>query len=229
MSSISDCHFYCLTFNNNEKKKNMLNRFVKLDIPIEFHTGVNLNDYRLRYACNKFCKRQWSITYGHLDIIHNFYVNSDKKYAIICEDDIFIHKNIKDILPKIINDFNNLGLDILLLGYMLPYSINPNDNNIVYKLKKINNKKSELNYHFYPDYLSGTLMYMITKDYAKHLLDNYYINYAGFGSKSFISDKIIIKDGNRALLYPMIALENDEQHDNYHKLCQKVNYNENYI
>jgi hypothetical protein len=70
---------------------------------------------------------------------------------------------------------------------------------------------------------------MITKNFAKTLLDRYYNNFAGFDNNVFMVDKTIIKHGNRALLYPMLAVENDCQKDEYHQLCHKIHYDEVYI
>ncbi len=229
MSSIDNCQFYCLSFNDEERKNNMLERFDKLDIECKFYSGVSYNDKRIKKTLNKFCKRQWCMTYGHLDIIHNFYYHSNKKYAIICEDDICFHIEFKKNLNKIIFDFNVLNLDILLLGYLLPYKINHINLISNYKLKKHMPNESYFKYHEYPDYLNGTQMYMITKKYAKYLIKTYYTNYAGFSDKHFTPDKILIKDGNRALLYPMLAIENDNQKDLYHQLCHNIHVNDCYI
>jgi GR25 family glycosyltransferase involved in LPS biosynthesis len=229
MSSIENCQFYCLTFNNEERKNIMIERFKNLEIPCRFYSGVPYNDKRISNSINQNAKRQWSMTYGHLDIIHNFYYHSDKRYAVICEDDICLHSRLKQILNKVINDFNLLNLDIILLGYLLPYKIGNEHLFINYKLKKDMPCNSYFKYHDYPEYLSGTQMYMITKKYAKYLLKNYYTNYAGIGEKCFNPDKIITKDGNKALIYPMLAIENDNQVDLYHKLCRNIHCNDFFI
>jgi GR25 family glycosyltransferase involved in LPS biosynthesis len=207
----------------------MTERFQKLGIECKFSSGVSYDDKRIKSTLNKYCKNQWCMTYGHLDIIYDFYYHNDKKYAIICEDDICLHFELKKILNKVIFDFNILNLDILLLGYLLPYKLD-NDNLITnYKLKKHMPSESYFKYHEYPQYLNGTQMYMITKNYAKHLLKSYYKNYAGFGDKYFTPDKILIKDGNRAILYPMLAVENEHHKDLYHKLCHNIHYKDFYI
>jgi hypothetical protein len=227
--SILNCEFYCLSFDNESKKKNMEERFDKLDIECKFYSGVNCSDKRIKYSGTIFNSRQWSITYGHLDIIYDFYYNSDKNYAIICEDDIIIHKNIKEIIKNLIKDFDSMELDILLLGYMLPYKIG---NNHIYSNYRIKNEifsNSFFTYHEYPEYHSGTQMYMISKKYAKFILENYYNNFLILMKKQFILDKLFIKQGNRALIYPMIAIENNNQEDNYHILCHKIHYNDWYI
>ena len=45
-------------------------------------------------------------------MIYNFYYKTNKKYGIFCEDDIHIHKDLIEIMPKILLDFNILNLDI---------------------------------------------------------------------------------------------------------------------
>jgi len=229
MISIDSCQFYCLSFNNKERYNRMINRFKNLNIECKFYKGVSHNDNRINKNLNKSTKRNWSITYSHLDMIGDFYFNSDKKFAIICEDDICIHKDVKKIIHNIINDFNILGLDILLLSYMLPYKIGRENLFTNYKLKVVMPEDSQFKYHEYPEYLSGTQMYMINKKYAYYLIDKYYFNYAGIKDQHFISDKILIKEGNKALIYPMIAVEDENQDDLYHQLCHKVHFTENYI
>jgi GR25 family glycosyltransferase involved in LPS biosynthesis len=183
----------------------------------------------MKYVINSYNKRQMSITYGHLDIIYDYYHNSNRKYAIICEDDVMIHKDIKQILRKIMIDFTILDLDILLLGYMLPYKIDNDNMKLNYFLKKPISLHSLYTYHTYPDYQSGTQMYMITKKYAKIILDKYYNNFYELFDKRHVIDKLYIKEGNRALIFPMIAIEDDKQTNNYHKLCHKIHYNESFI
>lgn len=229
MSNISNCQFYCLSFNNEERKNDMTERFKNLGIECKFYSGVSYDDKRIFDSINKHYKRQWCMTYGHLDIIHEFYYNSDKKYAVICEDDINLHIHFKKIFNMVISDFNILNLDILLLGYLLPYKIGDENLFTNFKLKKQMPKESYFKYHEYPEYLNGTHMYIITKKYAKHLLKTYYNNYAGIGDKHFNPDKILIKDGNRALIYPMLAIENNEQTDLYHQLCRNIHFNDYYF
>lgn len=229
MTYLYNCEFYCLSF-NNINKKDMEERFNKLNIECNFYSGLQENDERINKSfLNKFCKRQWSITYSHLDMIYDYYYNTDKKYGIFCEDDILIHSHFNDIMKKVINDFNILELDILLLGYMVPYKLSVDNILSNYQLKKDMPLDSKFKYLNYPQYLTGTQMYMITKKYAKYLLDKYYYNYTSIINKQFICDKILIKNGNRALIYPMLAIENKNQCDLYHKLCNNIHYSEIYI
>jgi len=225
MSSISNCQFYCLSFNNEERKSKMSNRFTKFDIDCKFFYGIQYDDERF---VDTNYKREWCMTLGHLDIINDFYYNSNKRFAVICEDDIYLHINFKNIFNKVLCDFYILNLDVLLLGYLLPYKLGKEELFTNFKLKKSMPKDSYFKYHDYPETLNGTHMYMITKKYAKHLLDNYYNHYSIINDKYFTPDKILIKDGNRALIYPMLAIEEPEQKDLYHQLCHNIHYTDLY-
>lgn len=219
--------FYCLSHNNKQKRRTMEEKFNKLNIDCQFYNGIQDNDSRISYYSNLFNRRQKSITYSHLDIIRDFYFKSDKDYAIICEDDILINKHIVFILDKLIKDFEKMKLNILLLGYMLPYKLERCHVHSEYSIKLPKISDSYYTYHNYPEYLSGTQMYMITKVYAKYILD-YYDNCILL-DKYHLMDKLFIKDGNRALIYPMIAIEDEKQKDGYHLFCHKTHYNEFFI
>jgi len=229
MSSLGICQFYCLSFNDEEKRNKMINRFRTLNIDCNFYNGVQYTDQRINEKLTKYNKRHRSIIYGHLDILYEFYHNSNKNYAVICEDDICIHEKFNENFKKVINDFRFLHLDILLLSYMIPYKIGNDNIYSNFKLKAEMPKTSFFKYHEYPEYLSGTQMYLISKNFAKDLLDNYYSEYISIFENDFIADKIIIKQGNRALIYPMLAIEDKNQTDLYHQLCHKIHYNEIYI
>lgn len=227
MLELSNCQFYCLSY-YKKNEENMKERFRKLNINCKFYSGVDHNNEKIKNnRFNKLKKKQLSMMYGHLNIFKDFYNDKNFKYAIICEDDIMIHDDIKNILKKVIIDFNLLNLDLLLLSYMIPYKISLNGFGVF--TPKINmHPDSIYKYYNYPYYLFGTQMYMITKEYAKYILDEHYLtNYSRMFS--FSLDNILIHAGNKALIYPMLAIENEEQKDPYHKLCHKIHYNKNYI
>jgi hypothetical protein len=224
MLGLSNCQFYCLSFNDEEREINMIKRFDQLHIDCIFYKGVQYTDPRLiNINLSKKLLIEWSCCYGHLDMIYNFYYNSDKCYGIFCENDI--HKQITDILPKVLSDFNILNLDILLLGYLTNFVVNESKEKCGYSLKKKTNKKPIYTYHNYPDNLVGTQMYILSRKHAKYLIDKYYKNYAD-ENNDFISDIIITKDGNRALISPVLAVEEKNNQNNHHKRCHKIHYDE---
>ena len=222
------CYFSCLNFNNEERKIKMEKKFNLLDINCIMYKGVNFEDERIKHININHTKRVFSCMYGHLDMIYNFYHNTDKEYGVFCEDDVYINKYLPNKLHDIINDVKKMKLDILLLGYLITYKIQKND------LDK------EYNYHSYSNDIWGTQMYLLTRTYAKYLLDTYYTDYA---NKSLIdntlvhfsADWTITKNGNRAIVYPMLAVEDGEyksgdfNQDKFHTDCYLANINEEFI
>ncbi len=225
MTPLKNCKMYCLSFHTT-KRADMIDRFYKFGIDCKFYSGVSENDKRILPSLTKYNKRHLSIAYSHLDIIYDFYYNSQDKFAIICEDDIIIHERFREIMEKAINDCVLLNLDILLLGYLMPYKMH-NENNL--ELKYPMPKKTSFKYYCVPEYMSGTQMYMISRNYARYLIKIYYNNYTEMLNKYFMIDKILTSYSNCALIYPLIAIENCDQKDPYHKLCHKVHHNQSYI
>jgi GR25 family glycosyltransferase involved in LPS biosynthesis len=237
---INNYDIYCLSFNNLKRRTAMENRFKQLDIKCSFYDGVDSNDPRI-FNNNGF--GAWSCMLGHIDMIKNFYENSEKEYGIFCEDDIFIHKDFNKLIPDIIEDFKLMELDVLLLGYLIPFKISSQYNGFEFKSMNNdlnNNSNNDLKYvyHNYPNDLWGAQMYMLTKKHAKYLLDNYNIEYAirtltDNTLQPFSSDWTITKEGNRALIYPMLAVETADKksghqgQDIFHENCKNMNYDPN--
>lgn len=226
MTPIKNCKMYCLSFQDDAKRDAMIDRFHALGIDCKFYFGPSEQDKRISPSLTKYNQRHLSIAYSHLDIIHDFYYHSNEKFAIICEDDILIHTRFREIMEKAINDSIHLQLDLLLLGYLMPYKIHEKT---PFGLKYPMPESALFKYYCIPEYMSGTHMYMISRSYARYLIKTYYQHYSEMENKFFMIDKILMSESNHALIYPMIAVENDEQTDPYHKLCHKVHYTSNYI
>lgn len=223
--------FYCLSFNNPKRKTEMTHRFETIDIDCTFYEGVYFTDNRLiNRNISDGDKRVWSCAYGHLDMIQDFYYNTYKEFGIFCEDDIYIHKNLKTVLLKIILDFKILNLDVLLLGYLVPFKIRADSNG--FSTKHTVHPSASYTYHNFPDNVWGTQMYMLSRTHAKRLIDKYATHYADQTIENkeltpFSADWIFTKEGNRALISPMLAVEDGKSkyadpgqqafHDNCHK------------
>jgi GR25 family glycosyltransferase involved in LPS biosynthesis len=229
---------YCLSLNNEERKQNMKRRFDQIGIDCKVYEGVTFENLRI-YDKNidDKTKRVWSCMYGHLDMINEFYYNSEKEYGIFCEDDLYIHKSFKELLPKIILDFKILKLDVLLLSYLLP--IKPEHYPDTFPIKYGSVTKIPFTFHEYPEDTWGAQMYMMNKSYAKYLLDKYYHNYADSTISNpdlipFSSDWIITKDTKqRALLSPLLAVEDgnfhysDKSQAKFHADCYHIHFDTN--
>ena len=207
---------YVVNYKNEERKNKMTERFNTVEINPIFIKEVHSNDNRLNYNIDISIKRIWSILLQHLDCMKDFFENTDKTHCIICEDDIYISKNITNDIESIITNFDELELDILMLGYLLN---NANINN-------------EYMYHSYPDDIWGTQMYLISRNYAEFLLNKFTPQFAfeNIDTLNYNPDWIITKNGKRALINPMIAVEegvNLSDHEgqiHFHKSCYECNY-----
>lgn len=206
------CSFYCLN-GNSARESHIKETFKNIDISCNFYKGVDKNDPMIIKLVEKYSICIYCM-YGHVNMIHDFYYNTNKPYGIFCEDDILIHKNLKNYLPNIFNDFEALKLDILLLGYLTNFSIREHYIGFDLKSNISTSMESPYKYHNYPFELWGAQMYLISRKYAKVILDNYY-DVIAYMKKSeqdeslppLSSDWTITKNGNRALLFPMLAFE----------------------
>jgi len=234
--------FYCVNFFNEERKKKMQDRFQNLNKELYFVAPVFTDDSRIpKEILSDKEKRTWAIMFQHLDSIRHFYETTEKEYLIVCEDDIMISKYFNEDLPKIIEDFNVFKIDILLLGYLLDISFEPEKHHPKIKQNKdvfsdhdftlLEHPKKYRFYHF-PYHVWGSQMYLIHRKHAKFLIDKYTTTYGIEDRKKchFNPDWTITKDKNHAILYPMLAVEegltdtNDISQNDFHKKCMETNY-----
>jgi GR25 family glycosyltransferase involved in LPS biosynthesis len=223
--------FYCINYKDDERKKRMQNRFKYFNYDLKFVPGVEKTDHRLQNFDDSLDKRTFSIMLQHLDSIHDF-VSSDTdsgsdRYCVICEDDIMISRNLKEDFPEIIRTYNKLNLDVLLLGYLVSFKIEP-----WFTYFPVKEKTDKYYYMGYPDDLWGAQMYFFSLESAKKMLEKYYNNDSAILSDHpFNPDWTLTKFGNRAIIYPMVAVEeggtktDHEMQNSFHLACHKMNYN----
>ena len=133
---------------------------------------------------------------------------------------------MKDKLPQIIHDFEDLKLNVLLLGYLVNHDFKNNflnENSQFYspfQCLKGETKNFEHAYYTYPDDHWGSQLYMLSRKQVEFLVSKYNeINWkkAQDGNpienwKEYSPDWSITKEGNRALLFPMVAVEESKKH-----------------
>jgi len=217
--------FYVINFKDDARKERMIARFDQLGIDLHFVNPVFENDPRMQNT--PLYKRTSSIMLQHLDSIRHFYENTSAKYCIVCEDDINVSKHLHEHLPKIIQDFESMDLDLLMLGYLYPFGLHGNPHFPV--LKTTDN----YTYHKYPDDIWGSQMYLISRKHAETLLNKYTIQFAieQLEIVHYNPDWTITKCGKRALISPMLAVEEGDDKSNhkgqtdFHRLCHLGNYN----
>lgn len=236
---LEKCVFYCVSYNSPERTATMKARFANMDISLNVHTGVQMDDPRLAFAGEDMsAKRLASVFYGHLDNIADFWA-SGKEYGFFCEDDVHIHKRLKDELPTVIRDFNNMDLDILLLGYMTHSPIEWWMANYPLVYDPGANSGVPYRYHRYHREHWGIHLFMISRKYAGELLATYDGEYAARQYKNpskhtvFNPDWILSKHAahnKRALRWPGLAVEDGKgkyEHfgqGEFHRLSHNIQY-----
>jgi hypothetical protein len=204
--------FYCLSFCHPERSESMKNRFAKIGLELNIFEGIPITDSRIanneiRNTPNS-TKRLWSVTYGHLTNIKNFY-DSGKEFGIFCENDVVVNKNLPFFLPNIMEEFNMMKLDSLLIGYMTTYKLE--DWMQGYSLKHYFPDRP-YKYLNYPNHQWGIHGLMINRKGAEHILEKYWNRADEYimDESNFSPDWTITKTGNRALITPMFIVENGE-------------------
>jgi hypothetical protein len=199
-------NFYTFSFNNPERKANMIRQFAEENIPLTFVNPVESTDPRVEKAPDNL-KRLWSITLSHLDMLTEF-LKSDAEFGVFCEDDIRLRKNIAQQLPEIMLKFRRYNLEILLLSYLCVYVP-------VVSYMHPSHKEIEIPYTYfsYTTELWGAHMYMMDRPTAKRMLEKYTVAYAettltDSSLTHFNPDWTLTKDAERkAAIYPMLSLE----------------------
>lgn len=219
---------YCVNFLDEDRRLKMETRFDRLKIPVNFVDPVFKSDLRLSIdGVQAEHKRTYSIMLQHIDSVQDFLNTTDEceKYCIVCEDDVLLSKRFLEKLPGICQTFSELDLDVLLLGYLSPDKVL--DSNVFPLIKSDQN----FVYTGYHSDLWGSQMYMISREYAKRLIETFQPSYIlRTDSLPYNPDWTITKCGKRALISPMLALEEGEvknecyEQMSFHQRCFETNF-----
>jgi len=233
--SSMNARFYVISYKNPDRAARMNARFSKVGIPLTFVNACGPDDPRIPKDLDPGSARIWAITWSHLSMIRAFAEVADEgiKYGIFCEDDILIRRDLPKLLPIVTSAFDAYNLDVLLLGYLqghLPCEIKFNDG---FSPPEGAPQVAFLNFH---DEVWGTQMYMMSKAHARDTLNYFTEDYAkrsrssGSGCAPFAADWTLTKRGRRALVYPMMAVEEGfldsdvPGHTDFHQACRALNY-----
>jgi hypothetical protein len=222
-------NFYTFSFHNPERKQRMTERFEKEGLTLEFVDPVEADDARVIPAPNNQ-KRTWAIMFNHLDMLKAF-LESDAEYGVFCEDDIYIRKGFHTYIDTLVHNYKKYELEILLIGYLLPHSSAEIKVHPDFKLMD-----SQLLFLKYTDDLWGSQMYMLDRQTASNFLRIYNVEYALKSERNpnipyFSPDWTLTKVGKRAIVYPMLAVEEGAvvtSHGgqaSFHQRCTAFNYN----
>jgi saccharopine dehydrogenase (NAD+, L-lysine-forming) len=221
---------YCVNFLDQDRRSKMETRFDRLNIPVNFIKPVFKSDLRLSIdQIQEQHKRTYSIMLQHIDSIQDFLNTTDEseKYCIVCEDDVLLSKRFLEKLTGICETFLDLELDVLLLGYLSP------DKVLDSELFPLIMSDQDFLYTGYHSDLWGSQMYMVSREYAKRLVETFQPNYIlRTDSLPYNPDWTITKCGKRALISPMLALEEGEvknecyEQMSFHQRCFETNFME---
>ena len=205
-----------------------------------FYDGVGLDDARIQgRELDENTRRCWSIMYGHLDMLRIF-LDSNKEIAVLCEDDILIRKDFGKNLQYIVQNFKELRLDVLLLGCLCSNKDFRKYSNFPERIIS-DYSRHEFTYYAYDSNpesaVWGTQMYMLHRTQAAFLLEKYSRSYADrtMSDKTLIpfsADWTITKEGEKAIIYPLVAIEDcvvdyaDEGQDYCRKTCFNIFYSD---
>ena len=168
-----------------------------------------------------FEPRTAAVMLDHLELIHRFMHETSAAHVIICEDDVYLRRTLRQDLPLIVQQFDASQLDVLLLGYLWPW-------------REVDDGEGVAGYRFYDydDELWGSQMYLLSRRQATHLIETYTLVWALVHAQMqpFSPDWILTKVGRRARLSPMAAVEEGEVNTthggqiDFHRRCVEAQY-----
>jgi GR25 family glycosyltransferase involved in LPS biosynthesis len=211
---------YSFSFNNPERMKRMNHRFESVGYPIHWIPPVLTSDVRI--PTDETSKRTYAIMLNHLDMIMAF-LGSKYEYGVFCEDDIYIRRDFATQLDAAIDGYNRHSLDVLLLGYLMNYTP------LTFQTHYSNTLlETPLSFMSYEDGLWGSQMYMMNKAAARKVVEAFQDSSS---VKAYYSpDWTITKFGRRAIVYPMLAVEEGNVvtdhvgQAEFHKQCTAIHY-----
>ena len=225
---------YYLSQDGSERDRLMRKRFDTLGLKftqVEWadNNWMKSNGYDSGYSCMfghiKMLKK-FIEDAGSNDKLSNDKLSNDNLFCCVFEDDVYISKYLSSDMGMLLSRMELLKLDILLIGYLI-------DNFDVVK-RSIHS----ITFSGYDSELWGSQGYIVPMKVAKKLVEiydeAYLIRYLDGKEKvPFSADWTITKYGNRALVYPMYAVEEGtikSDHPaqvSYHKRCAAFNYDPN--
>jgi hypothetical protein len=232
MVDITQIPIYIVNYKNEGRRNRMKERFNSFGLEPIFTPPVEGDDSRLINAPIS-CKRVWAVMLQHLDSIRHYCETSNSPYCIVCEDDIHISRSFISDLENLLPHVEEMQLDLVMLGYLLPFKIEMTTYLHAQHFPLIRNT-GQFTLHRYPNDIWGSQMYLFPRRYADVMIELYDINNAfknlGNSDYNYNPDWTLTKNGNRALISPMIAVEEgvnvsgDEGQIHYHMLCHNTNY-----
>jgi hypothetical protein len=234
--------YYCLTYRSPEKRVRMQTRFDRLGMQVKFWEGHHawdpecappLSELAHALHMNMWDPHAWSVLQGHLMIMRHYLAHSDAPMLCVMEDDVHINKNLLQEQPVIQAQFDKLQLDVCMLGYLSPHALFTCNT-------QYETTCETYAYLDYPDNVYGTQMYLMHRQHVNSIWNSYGVGSDWhahvFTQQEFHpADWIITKQGKRACMYPMMAVEEhgggmlyqDPEQTDWHAWCHASQYDPN--
>lgn len=229
-----------LCYPNPVREKRMRSQWaaIGLEDHVWMYEGIDLTDPRVTEILTDDPvhngdggRRCFTITWGHLDMVKRFVTETSYEYAIFCENDILISRNLDEEVAWARECMRKHDLDIVLLGYLncVAPEAYPQYYSKHHSSEADGTGRTLYSYH---DDQWGVQMYMISRAYAQRLLDTYTLDFVRQswekkpGVPPFSPDHTLSKlapPEKRAMLLPMAALEDgttEYDHGGHHNFHQ---------
>lgn len=233
---------FCLTYKSDTKRLIMQEKFAQLNWQVNFQEGFHAEQSERAPKSDQLSRvkdkqrwdpHAWSVMQGHMQILETFVSEHDAPYVLVMEDDIHIRRDINDHLPKIMQDMMILGLDMLLLGYLTHQHLH-----LIHTPMPLMNQP--FTFHEYPFNVYGLQMYVMSRLHASYLVNNYgkhseWHSQVLDSDYTYNPDWILSKQGKRACVYPLLAIETqgggtvyqDHGQMQFHLMCHQAHYDAN--
>ena len=236
-TALSKTKIYCINFNDPERRQRMSDRFAAIGQSVHFTKPVYETDPRI--AAIDFAKyphmnaRTSAIMLQHLDSFREFLDTTDPdtaRYCIVCEDDVLISRDFVREYEMAMDEFVKHQFNVLLLGCLQFFRLYIGATWYEH-ICTTPDLKFQIFRH--PDHLWGSQMYVVSREWAEYLSNQYTVEYAqDTPNLPHNPDWIITKMGRRAMIYPMLAMEEgdtkigDNSQRDFHQSVFIENYDE---
>ena len=219
MTGGSPTPVYCLSFDDGRRLR-MAARFTLTGVPVTFVDPTPIDVVRSEAIFSKiripdrFDFRVVTITLNHMKMLRRFLDETSAEYGVFCENDVHLRLSLKADLPKMVEHCQRQALDVLLLGYLMPW------------------RDASPGVYAYGEDFWGAQMYMLSRPYAKRLVEELTLERALRRPSDPLSpDWTITKIGKHARVSPMLAIEEGELTDQsdagqveFHQRCFEAQY-----
>jgi hypothetical protein len=200
---------YVVNYRDEKRRQNMIRRLnaVLPGASVHFSPGLSGDDTLLDDARSaNQPARTWATMLDHLANIRHFYESGDK-YALFCEDDLIVYRDLGNLLPMVYDDAANTGLDLVLLSAL--YLQAPGLSKVLPDSASSHLGTHGHQYYQYDDEMWGAHMYILSRPYAHDLLQTYTLEWALANThRPYCSDWIITKVAfHRAAIFPPLGVE----------------------